>query len=143
MADTVTWSTLRQLAGFRAENGCAISLYLNLDPSDVPTASDAQARMDARLNAAEKSDRKDLTHEQRMALKADLERIGRWFDDEFERDGAQGLAVYAAGLDNFWSTLPLFEPVPDVVKVGRDRSEERRVGKECRCLGARGTCARK
>jgi peptide chain release factor subunit 1 len=119
MATSLTWPMLRKLASFRAEHGCAISLYLNLDPSEVPTAGDAQVRMNARLNAAEKSDRKDLTHEQRMALKADLERIARWFDDEFERDGAQGLAVYAAGLDNFWSTLPLFEPVPDVVKVGR------------------------
>ena len=39
MAETVTWSLLRELAGFRAEKGCAISLYLNLDPSEVPTAA--------------------------------------------------------------------------------------------------------
>jgi peptide chain release factor subunit 1 len=120
MADSVTWSTLRQLAGFRAENGCATSLYLNLDPHEVPTAGDAQTRMNALLNAAEKTDRKDLTHEQRGALKADFERIARWFDDEFERDGAQGVAVFAAGLDNFWSTLALPEPVPDRFKVGHE-----------------------
>ena len=47
MAGTVTWSLLRELAGFRAEKGCAISLYLNLDPSDVPTAGDAQTRMNS------------------------------------------------------------------------------------------------
>lgn len=120
MADTVTWSTLRQLAGFRAENGCATSVYLNLDPSDVPTAGDAQTRMNALLNSAEKGDRKDLSHEQRGALKADFERIGRWFDDDFDRDGAQGVAVFAAGLDNFWSTLALPEPVPDRFKVGHE-----------------------
>jgi len=120
MADSVTWSTLRQLAGFRAENGCATSLYLNLDPHEVPTAGDAQTRMNALLSTAEKTDRKDLTHEQRGALKADFERIARWFDDEFDRDGAQGLAVFAAGLDNFWTTLALPEPVPDRFKVGHD-----------------------
>jgi peptide chain release factor subunit 1 len=120
MAGMVTWSLLRELASFRAENGCATSLYLNLDPSDVPTASDAQARMNSLLTAAAKSDRKDLTHEQRGSLKADWEQIGRWFDDDFERDGSRGLAVFAAGLDNFWRTLPLPEPVPDKVKVGRD-----------------------
>jgi len=114
----VTWSLLRELAGFRAEKGCATSLHVNLDPSDVPTAGDAQTRMNALLNAAEKTDRTDLTHEQRGALKADFERIGRWFDDDFDRDGAQGLAVFAAGLDNFWLTLPLPEPVPDSVRVG-------------------------
>ncbi len=120
MAGTVTWSLLRELAGFRAEKGCAISLCLNLDPSEVPTAGDAQTRMNAMLHAADKTDRSDLTHEQRAALKADFERIATWFDDDFERDGSQGLAVFAAGLDNFWRTLPLPEPVRDSAKVGRD-----------------------
>jgi peptide chain release factor subunit 1 len=120
MADTVTWSLLRELATFRAEKGCATSLYLNLDPSDVPTARDAHSRMNALLNIAEKTDRKDLTHEQRGALKADFARIGRWFDEEFDREGAQAVAVFAAGLDNFWSTMALPEPVPDRFKVGHD-----------------------
>jgi hypothetical protein len=120
MAGTVTWSLLRELAGFRAEKGCAISLCLNLDPSDVPTAGDAQTRMNAMLHAADRTDRTDLTHEQRAALKADFERIATWFDDEFDRDGSQGLAVFAAGLDNFWRTLALPEPVRDSAKVSRD-----------------------
>ena len=120
MADMVTWSLLRELASFRAEKGCTISVYLNLDPSEVPTAGDAQTRMNALLNQAEKTDRTDLTHEQRGALKTDFERIARWFDDDFDRDGAQGLAVFSAGLDNYWRTLPLAEPVADGVKVGRE-----------------------
>lgn len=120
MAALVTWSLLRELAGLRAEKGCAISLYLNLDPSDVPTAGDAQTRMNAMLNAAEKSDRKDLTHEQRVALKADFERIADWFDNDFDRDGAQGLAVFAAGLDNYWRTVPLPGSVPDSAKVAHE-----------------------
>src|SRR5215210_2280993 len=118
MAEMVTWSLLRELAGFHAEKGCATSLHVNLDPTDTPTAGDAQTRMNALLNAAEKTDRTDLTHEQREALKADFERIGRWFDDEFDRDGAQGLAVFAAGLDNYWRTVPLPAPLRDNVRVG-------------------------
>jgi peptide chain release factor subunit 1 len=120
MAGMVTWSLLRELASFRAEKGCATTVYLNLDPSDVPTAGDAQTGMNSLLNAAEKTDRTDLTHEQRGALKKDFERIARWFDDDFDRGGAQGLAVFAAGLDNYWLTLPLPEPVADGVKVGRE-----------------------
>jgi len=120
MAEMVTWSLLRELAGFRAEKGCATSLHVNLDPTDTPTAGDAQARMNALLNAAEKTDRTDLTHEQRGALKADFERIARWFDDDFDRDGAQGLAVFAAGADNYWRTLALPESIADNVKVGRN-----------------------
>jgi peptide chain release factor subunit 1 len=120
MAETVTWPLLRELASFRAENGCAISLYLNLDPSDVPTARDAQSRMNALLSEAEKVDRKDLTHNQRAGLKADFERIARWFDDDFDRGGSRSLAVFAAGLDNYWSTMQLPDAVPDRVRIGRD-----------------------
>lgn len=120
MAGMVTWSLLRELAGFRAEKGCAISLCLNLDPSDVPTAGDAQTRMNAMLHAADRTDRTDLTHEQRSALKSDFERIRNWFDDDFDRDGSRGLAVFAAGLDNFWRTVPLPQAVRDSAKVGRD-----------------------
>jgi peptide chain release factor subunit 1 len=76
--------------------------------------------MNAVLNEAEKTDRSELTHAARQGLNADFERISRWFDDDFERDGARGLAVFAASLDNFWDVLPLPEPVPDGVRVGRD-----------------------
>src|SRR5262245_49516317 len=107
MAGIVTWSLLRELAGFRTEKGCATSLHLNLDPSEVPTAGDAQTRMNALLSAAEKTDRSELTHEQRTAVKADFERIARWFDDDFARDGAQGIGVCAAGHERCWSKLPV------------------------------------
>jgi peptide chain release factor subunit 1 len=120
MAGTVTWIRLRELAAFRTDKGCAISLYLNLDPSEVPTPRDAQSRMNALLAEAEKTDRSELRHDARGGLANDFRRIARWFDDEFERDGARGVAVFAAGLDNFWDTLSLAEPVPDSVRVGRD-----------------------
>ena len=120
MAGSVTWTQLRELAAFRTNKGCAISLYLNLDPSEVPTAGDAQTRMNAVLAEAEKTDRTELAHDARVGLKADFHRITQWFDDDFERDGAQGLAVFAAGLDNYWATLELPEPIPDGVRVGRD-----------------------
>src|SRR5206468_9640949 len=67
-----------------------------------------------------KIDRSDLTHDARAGLKADLERIARWFDDEFERDGSRGVAIFAAWLDNFWDTLLVPEPVPDGVRVSRE-----------------------
>jgi peptide chain release factor subunit 1 len=120
MAGAVTWERLRDLAGFRADNGCAISVFLNLDPSEVPTPGDAQTRMNSLLATAEKVDRSELAHDARAGLRTDFGRIASWFDDEFERNGARGLAVFAAGLDNFWDTLSLSEPVPDVVHVGRE-----------------------
>ena len=121
MARTITWDELRDLAGFEAEEGCAISLYLDLDPSVTPTPGDAATRLRSLLDEAAKGDganRRELTHDQRLGLKADFERIRSFYEDEFERDGAQGLAVFSSGLDNIWRTLPLTEAVPDHVNVG-------------------------
>jgi peptide chain release factor subunit 1 len=120
VAGTVTWERLRALAAFRAEQGCAISLFLNLDPSEVPTFADAHTRMNALVAGAEKTDRSELTHDQRNGLRDDFRRIARWFDDDFSREGARGLAIFAASLDNFWSTLSLPGVVADKVKIGRE-----------------------
>jgi peptide chain release factor subunit 1 len=121
MASTVTWDGLRDLAGFRAQNGCAISLYLDLDPSVTPTVADAASRVNALTDEVERSEaarRPDLTHEQKQGLRDDVERLRRFFEQEFSREGAHGFAVFCARLDNVWQPLPLSERVPDAVKVG-------------------------
>ena len=122
MAATVSWERLRELASFRATNGCAITFYLGLDPSVAPTVGDAVSRVHSLLAQGERSDgaqRSKLSHEQARGLKADFERIRVFFEQEFDRDGVRGLAVFAAGLDNVWRTLSLTEPVADKIKVGR------------------------
>jgi len=123
MAETVTWDRLRELAEFRAEKGCAISLYLDLNPKNVPTAGDADARVSSLLAEGERhagADGRGLTHDQRVALRADFDRIREYFESEFDRDGAQGLAIFSAGLDNVWRPRALIESVPDKVHVGRE-----------------------
>ena len=122
MARTINWDELRDLAAFEAEKGCAISLYLNLDPSVAPTAGDAHARLNSLLDEGSKSDganRRELSHDQRQALRADFDRIRAYFDTEFNRDGARGLAVFCDTLDNIWRPLPLTEAVDDRIKVDR------------------------
>ena len=123
MTTTVSLDSLRELAAFRAQNGCAISLYLDLHPSVSPTAGDMATRVSSLLDVAAKSHgatRGDLAHEVRQGLKADLGRLHRFFDEEFDRDGAHGLAVFVAGLDNVWSVLPLASSVPDRARVADD-----------------------
>src|SRR4051794_19944446 len=123
MAETVSWDGLRALAAFRAEKGCAISLYVDLDPSTTPTAGDAATRISALLSDGERhseDSNRGLTHDQRIALKSDFERIREWFANEFDRDGAHGLALFTAGLDNMWQPRALIESVPDRVRVGRE-----------------------
>ncbi len=122
MARTISWDELRDLAGFEAEKGCAISLYLDLDPHVSPTPADAATRLHSLLDEGSKGDganRRDLTHDQRVGLRADFERIREFYEREFTRNGAHGLAIFSSGLDNIWRPLPLTEAVPDRVKVGQ------------------------
>jgi peptide chain release factor subunit 1 len=120
MAVTVTWEALRDLATLRSGSGCAISLYLDLDPGVSPTPAAVDSRINAHLDAIEKSaGGGDLTHDQKEGLRADLERMRTFFDSEFSREGAHGFAVFSAGVDGVWQAWPLSERVPDVVKVGK------------------------
>ena len=123
MAETVSWDGLRELAAFRAEKGRAISFYLDLDPKTAPTAGDAATRVSALLTDGERhaeTNNRGLTHDQRAALKQDFARIRDYFANEFQRDGAHGLAIFSAGLDNVWRPRALIESVPDRVHVGRE-----------------------
>jgi peptide chain release factor subunit 1 len=123
VADPMSWETLRRLASFRAQRGCAISLYLNLDPTLAATAGDVATRINSLLGEGERSEaatRARLDHEERLGLKADFGRLRRFFAAEFDREGMQGFAAFAAGLDGIWTTLELPEPVPDAICVGPD-----------------------
>ena len=122
MAATVSWDGLRELAGFRAEKGCAISLYVDLDPTVAPTAGDAATRINSLVHeGAERAESaQELTHEQREALRADLVRIRAFFESGFDRNGSRGVAVFSAGLDNLWRTLRLADPVADRIAIARE-----------------------
>ena len=124
MAGVITWNRLKELAAFRAENGLAISLYIGFDPSGAGTIpATAATKMNSLLDEAQKStlaDRGELTHDQKAGLQSDFERIRNFFTNDFDRAGTQGVALFAAGLDAFWSVNALSEPVPDRVCVGPD-----------------------
>jgi len=123
VAGTLNWEQLRELAAFRAETGCAVSIYVDLDPSGVPTPPDVQAKVNSLLAQADREldERKaQMGRTEREALKGDLQRIRTWFDDGFDRQGARGVAVFAAGLDNFWSTLTTSDALVDRIEIGSD-----------------------
>jgi len=122
MAATVTTEALRQLAAFRAQHGCALSFYLDLDPSTTPTAADAETRLSSLLARAEKefAANGERPHEAKVAVARDIERIREWWSGEFDRDGAHGVALFVSGADDLWQVLPLPRPVADDVHLGRE-----------------------
>src|SRR4051812_32318842 len=117
MASTVTLDELRQLASFRAEKGCAISLYLNLDPSVTPTAGDVATRLNSLVTYLGRRADDDALGDRRKSLRADIARIREFVGDELDRDGAHGVAIFASAGDNLWRTLTIVDAVPDLAKV--------------------------
>jgi peptide chain release factor subunit 1 len=112
VAATITWEQLRDLAAFRASDGCAISLYVDLDPSTAPTAADVQSRVASLLSDADRQ-----VEDAPKGMRDDLERIRTWLESEFDRSGLRGLAVFADGPDDLWLTIGTAEPVDDAVRI--------------------------
>jgi len=121
MAGTVSWEGMRELAEFQARDGCAITLYLDLDPSTTPTAGDLHSRVNSLVDELHRrAENRGLTHGQREGLRGDVERIRRYLEEELDRDGLHGLALFSAGLDNFWRPLPLAHSVADEIHVAHE-----------------------
>jgi peptide chain release factor subunit 1 len=121
MTSTVTDSVLRALSAFRAENGCAISLYIDLDPSSTATAAQAETRFNALVSELEKeAERHSTARDCRLALQHDLARIRSWWGGEFDRHGVKGVAIFASSADDEFRALPLPEPVQDLVRIGSE-----------------------
>jgi peptide chain release factor subunit 1 len=121
MATVVTEGLLRELAGFRAANGCAISIYVDFDPSEAPTVPAEKTKFHALVDGAKRkadAQARDRGRNCKLALEADFERIEAWGDDEFDRDGARSLAVFASSADDLFRIVPLVEPVADGWEVG-------------------------
>src|SRR4051794_41688662 len=110
MATATTSDVLRDLAGFRAAKGCAISLYLDLDPQTTINPGDVQTRVNSLLDVGGRNagfDSDSLTREQKNALKEDVDRIKQYFSTDFDRSGMRAFALFSSSLDNLWKELPL------------------------------------
>jgi peptide chain release factor subunit 1 len=111
----------RSLAGFRAQRGICISLFLDLDPRVVPTAKDVSSHVtsildDARRRIDENAD--TLGRERTVSARDDLEEAERFFEEQLDRSGAHGFALYLDGLDNVRHDVALPKPVEDRAVVG-------------------------
>src|SRR5881392_2264287 len=117
MTIALTTDLLRDLAAFRAENGCAISIYI--DPSSVPTAAGVDTKFHSVLSQAEKAgERRPGGRECRLAVRDDIDRIRDWWNDEFDHDGLRGVAVFASSADGLFRPLPLTRGAGDSAHVG-------------------------
>jgi peptide chain release factor subunit 1 len=113
-ANDITRDRLRRLAEARVGDAKVLSLFVNLDPREFATQPARRTEMRSVLDRAARllRDRQaELTHEQRTALRADLERAERELGNGAGTKGAHGLALFASGPAELFEVLRLPEPV--------------------------------
>ena len=109
---------LRELAALRPQGHKVLSVYLNLDPSEFPTPRERAVELESLLDQVEKQLNGDsLTHEQRVDLRHDVDRVRSWFEREFDASGTRGVAVFAAHGVDLFDVHRLARPVPSEVTI--------------------------
>jgi peptide subunit release factor 1 (eRF1) len=106
---------LRQLARFHVPGHKVLSLYLNLDPSSFATVSARSHAVTSLIDTARQvleSEAHELPHEDRVQLRADLERAEEVLRDGDLAVGAHGVALFCASQLGLFEAIRLPEPVP-------------------------------
>ncbi len=112
---------LRRLAELRLDRPLVLSLYLDLDPSRFATPP---ARATAVRSLLDEADRKlrekdALSHDDRSALQAALERARNFLERELPTEGAHGVALFSSPPADLFEAVKLPRSVPNRVAVGR------------------------
>src|SRR4051794_3547948 len=111
-------ATLRRLSGLRPEEGKVLSIYLNLDPHEFATPAARGTAITSLLDEAERKTREDgLDHQEKVALRADVERAREFFAGDFTAKQAGSLALFACGPADLFEALRLPRPVGSEVVV--------------------------
>jgi peptide chain release factor subunit 1 len=104
----------------KTEEGCVLSVYVDLDPSEFATAparSSALTSVADEASRAAEDERRDLSHDTRLALRDDIARI-RAYAREADFDATRGLAIFAAAGSGLFEVLHLPYGVENRVCVG-------------------------
>ena len=111
---------LRNLAELRLDRPVVLSLYLNLDPSQFATPPARKTSVRSLLDEAERRlrERNGLSHDDKAALHASLERAATFLENDLPSDGAHGLAVFASERNGLFEALKLPRSVPNRVAIG-------------------------
>jgi hypothetical protein len=111
---------LRRLAELRLDRPVVLSLYLNLDPSEFATPPARKTSVRSLLDEAERRlrERNGLSHDDKVALQASLERASNFLENNLPSDGAHGVAVFASELTGLFEALKLPRSVPNRVAIG-------------------------
>src|SRR4051812_22393211 len=122
MAEPITQARLRALSGVHPEQGRVLSVFLNLDPTQFATAAARSSAITSVITDAthKVEESEGLTHEERQALREDVERIRDVLSSSgLAANGTRAVAVYACGPEDLLEVIRLRRPVENRVVLDR------------------------
>jgi peptide chain release factor subunit 1 len=110
---------LRRLSEVRLDRPLVLSLYLDLDPSRFATPPARATEVRSLLDEADRKVREldELSHSDRSALEASLEKVRGLLSRNLDADGAHGLALFACEPAELLETLKLPRSVAHRVAI--------------------------
>jgi peptide chain release factor subunit 1 len=117
--DDLDAGTLRRLAELRPQGARVLSLFLRLDPSELPTPPARASAIASVCDDAERRAREasGLPHDARVALLEDVQRARAFLErGDFAR-GAHALALYCCGPAGLFEAIRLPSPVDSEVVI--------------------------
>ena len=102
-------SRIRDLAGFKGEDGPVTSVYLDVDGRRRIRARDVEMALDRMI--------RPVRERESASVCADLDRIEAHVKAGIDRSHVRGLAIFACSPHDFWEVVELAVPVPDRLVV--------------------------
>jgi len=112
-AQTLTRGRLRRLADVHPDKGRVLSVFMNLDPSELPTPAARSSAVTSILTEAARrvDDAGELEPRERRALQTDLERVREVLTGDVAADGARAVAIFACGPEDLLEVVALRHPI--------------------------------
>jgi peptide chain release factor subunit 1 len=110
---TLTRGRLRRLADVHPDRGRVLSVFMNLDPSELPTpAARSSAVTSVLTEAARRVDQEDgLEPDERRALRTDLDRVREVLTGDVASNGTRAIAVFACQPADLLEVVALRHPL--------------------------------
>ena len=111
--------TLRRLAGLRPGEARVLSLFLRLDPSELPTPPARASAITSLCDEAERRarDASGLSHDAHVALLEDVERARSFLQRSDFARGAHALALYCCTPAGLFEAIRLPRPIDSAVVI--------------------------
>jgi peptide chain release factor subunit 1 len=119
LVNDVDVARLRRLAALRPQGARVLTLYLDLEPTEFATAPARESELTSALDAAARmADETDLSHDARVAVREDIERVRDALSvDGLDAQGARAIVVFACGPADLFEVLKLPQPVATHVTI--------------------------